>query len=114
MNMAFQKLGNVHLVVDNNGQQVDGRVEDVMGLGPLDRKFEAFGATVVRVDGHDLAAIDNAFRTPHEGKPLVVVADTQPTRGLKLLGERFPSLHYVRFKSDLEQARYADALAEMA
>ena len=114
MNMAFQKLGNVRLVVDNNGQQVDGRVEDVMALGPLDSKFEAFGATVARVDGHDLAALDNAFKTPHEGKPLVVVADTQPTRGLELLEERYPNLHYIRFKSDTERARYADALEEMA
>ena len=114
MNMAFQKLDNIQLVVDNNGQQVDGRVEDVMGLGPLDRKFEAFGATVVRVDGHDLAAIDSAFQTPHEGKPLAVIADTQPTQGLKLLWERYPNLHYIRFKSEIERARYADALEEMA
>lgn len=114
MNMAFQKLGNVRLVVDNNGQQVDGRVEDVMGLEPLDRKFEAFGAAVARVDGHDLAAIDNAFQTPHADMPLAVIADTQPTRGLKLLEERYPNLHYIRFKSETERARYAEALAEMA
>lgn len=114
MTMSFQKLGNIRLVVDNNGQQVDGRVADVMELEPLDRKFEAFGATVVRVDGHDLAAIDGAFLTPHDDKPLVVIADTQPTRGLKLLEERYPNLHYVRFRNETERARYADALQEMA
>ena len=113
MNMAFQKLDNVHLIVDNNGQQVDGRVEEVMGLEPLDEKFEAFGAVVLRVDGHDLVAIDKACQTPHAGKPLVVIADTQPTRGLTLLEERYPHLHYVRFRSDAEQKRYADALGEM-
>ena len=114
MNMAFQELDNVHLIVDNNGQQVDGRVEEVMGLEPLDEKFEAFGAAVARVDGHDLAAIDRACQTPHEGRPLVVIADTQPTRGLKLLEERYPNLHYVRFRSDAEQERYANAHEEMA
>lgn len=113
MSMAFQKLDNVHLVVDNNGQQVDGRVEDVMSMGQLDQKFEAFGSTVVRVDGHDLEAIDRAFQTPHEGKPLTVIADTQPTRGLKLLEERYPNLHYIRFKSETERSRYADALGEL-
>ncbi|HEY0121324.1 MAG TPA: 1-deoxy-D-xylulose-5-phosphate synthase N-terminal domain-containing protein [Rhizobium sp.] len=113
MNLAFQKLDNVHIVVDNNGQQVDGRTEEVMGLEPLDAKFQAFGAHVVRVDGHDLSALDQAFETPHKGKPLVVIADTDPTRGIDLLKERWPNLHYVRFKNEGERTRYAQALKKM-
>lgn len=113
MSMAFHKLDNMHIVVDNNGQQVDGRTEAVMGLEPLDKKFEAFGAKVVRVDGHDLAALDNAYDTPHPDQPLVVIADTHPAQGIDLLNERYPNLHYVRFKSEDERARYAAALKEM-
>lgn len=113
MNLAFQKLDNIHIVVDNNGQQVDGRTEHVMGLEPLDAKFTAFGAHCLRADGHDLAALDAAFETPHPGKPLVVIADTDPTRGIGLLKERWPNLHYIRFKGEDERARYAEALKAM-
>ena len=113
MNLAFQKLDNIHIVVDNNGQQVDGRTECVMGLEPLDAKFTAFGAQCLRADGHDLAALDAAFETPHPGKPLVVIADTDPTRGIGLLKERWPNLHYIRFKGEDERARYAEALKAM-
>ena len=113
MNLAFQKLDNIHIVVDNNGQQVDGRTEHVMGLEPLDAKFTAFGALCLRADGHDLAALDAAFETPHPGKPLVVIADTDPTRGIGLLKERWPNLHYIRFKGEDERARYAEALKAM-
>lgn len=113
MNMSFQKLDNVVILVDNNGQQVDGRTEQVMGLEPLDRKFEAFGATVIRIDGHDLAAIENAAHIPHPERPLVIIADTRPTQGIALLEERYPNLHYVRFKSEVERARYAATLKDM-
>ncbi len=113
MNLAFQKLDNIHIVVDNNGQQVDGRTEQVMTLEPLDAKFTAFGAHCLRADGHDLAALDAAFETPHPGKPLVVIADTDPTRGIGLLKERWPNLHYIRFKGEDERARYVEALKAM-
>jgi len=113
MNMSFYKLDNVKIVVDANGQQVDGRTDDVMGLEPLDAKFAAFGAEVRRVDGHDLKALRNAFDVPHPGKPLVVVADTSPMCGIKLLEERYPNLHYVRFKDEAERERYRAALNEM-
>ncbi len=113
MNLAFQKLDNIHIVVDNNGQQVDGRTERVMGLEPLDAKFAAFGARCLRADGHDLAALDAAFETPHPGKPLVIIADTDPTHGIGLLKERWPNLHYIRFKGEDERARYVDALKAM-
>jgi transketolase len=113
MAMAFHKIDNVKIVVDVNGQQVDGRCDEVMMVDPLDAKFRAFGAEAVRVDGHDLQAMEAAFQTPHEGKPLVVVADTSPVQGIDLLNERYPNLHYVRFKNEDERARYRAKYQEL-
>lgn len=113
LSMAFHRLDNMTLLVDVNGQQVDGRTEDVMGLEPLSEKLTAFGAVAVAVDGHDLEALDAACDTPHDGKPLVVLAYTRPYQGIPILEDRYPHLHYVRFRSEEERERYRAALAEL-
>ena len=106
MSMAFHKLDNVKIVVDVNGQQVDGRTSEVMDVEPLSEKFAAFGAEAVRVDGHDLKALRAAFDTDHPDRPLVVLAYTSPYQGMELLKERYPNLHYVRFTDEGERERY--------
>ncbi len=113
ISIAFHGLDNMILVVDVNGQQVDGRTENVMGLEPLRDKFAAFGAVAVAVDGHDLRALAQACDTPHDGKPLAILAYTRPFQGIPILEERYPDLHYVRFRSEGERDRYRMALAEL-
>ncbi|MBE7211659.1 MAG: transketolase [Gluconacetobacter diazotrophicus] len=113
MNMAFQKLDTVTVVVDVNGQQVDGRTDEVMGIEPLVDKFAAFGAVAVKVDGHDLRAMRDALDTPHRGRPLVLAAYTSPFQGIELLRERYPNLHYVRFRNEEERERYRDLYRDM-
>ena len=54
MAMSFHKLNNLKIIVDANGQQVDGRTNDVMALRSLEAKFNAFGALSYTVDGHDI------------------------------------------------------------
>lgn len=113
MSMAFHNLDNMVVFVDVNGQQVDGRVEDVMNLEPLVDKFTAFGCKAIKADGHDLEALSKACNTPHDGKPLVVLAYTSPMQGIPLLEKRWPNLHYVRFKSEDERAEFQDAIDAM-
>ena len=55
--MAFHKIDNLGIYVDVNGFQCDGRMLDVMNVEPLDQRLKAFGASVCRVDGHDLDAL---------------------------------------------------------
>ena len=113
MAMSFHSLSNIRIIVDVNGQQVDGRCENVMQVDPLHEKFLAFGADVQRVNGHDIEAIHDAFLKSDNEKPMVVIADTEPYRGITLLEERYPNLHYVRFKNEDERERYRAALEEM-
>ncbi len=109
---SHQKLDNLGIYVDVNGQQVDGPTEDVMRIEPLADRLEAFGARAFSVDGHDLDALVAPAMLEPDGRPLVVLAYTDPCRGIPLLEERRPMLHYVRFKSDGEQQAYAGFLTE--
>lgn len=106
-------LDNVIVFVDVNGQQVDGAIADVMGIEPLAGRLEGFGAAVQVVDGHDLTALEQAAAVAHREKPLFVLCYTDSTRGVPLLEERKPYVHYVRFQSDVEKQQYADFLAAM-
>jgi transketolase len=104
--MAFYKLDNLHIVIDVNGQQVDGRTADVMNIEPIAARLAAFGAQVIRVDGHDVDALAAGAGQAHTGQPLVVLAYTDPARGIDLLEARKPLLHYVRFKSEAERDQF--------
>ncbi len=108
--LVFHRLDSIGVYVDVNGQQCDGPTAEVMAIEPLEARLNAFGACVVSVDGHDSAALAAAAETPHPGKPLVILAYTNPCQSIPLLEERRPKLHYVRFKDAAERARYAAAL----
>ena len=75
---AHQKLDNLCLIVDNNGLQIYGPVEQVGGPGPIDEKFRAFGFDVQVIDGHNFDAIEAAFAHARtvKGKPCAIIAKT--------------------------------------
>ncbi|HBH00082.1 MAG TPA: transketolase [Rhodobacteraceae bacterium] len=108
---AFHGL-EVRAIMDVNAQQCDGAMSSVMEVGDIRQKFIAFGAACVEVDGHDLAAIRQAAAERHDGKPLIILARTNPFHAMSILEERFPRLHYVRFTSEEERARFNLAIAE--
>ena len=84
---AHYKIDNLIAIVDWNHQQIDGPVEKVMSLDPLDKKWEAFGWNVIAVDGHNVEALAAAFRTAHtcSGKPSVLLADTIKGKGISFM-----------------------------
>jgi transketolase len=104
--LSFYELDNVAVYVDMNGQCCDGAMESVMTIEPLAERLAAFGASVRTVDGHDVEALASAATQTHSGKPLVVLATTDPCREMDLLKARAPKLHYVRFKTDEERRSY--------
>ena len=87
--MAAAKFGldNLCGVVDVNGLQIDGKTADVMPSEPLDQKWEAFGWNVIKCDGHDIAAISDAFDAAAacKGKPSVILAKTVKGKGVSFM-----------------------------
>jgi len=83
-------LDNLIFVIDRNNFQANMRTEDLIPLEPLAHKFEAFGAAVKRIDGHNFAEIESAFsQYPFaKGKLNVVIADTVRGKGLPSIEER--------------------------
>ncbi|HEX3017044.1 MAG TPA: transketolase [Caproicibacter sp.] len=75
---AHNKLDNLCLIIDNNGLQIDGPVEEVAGPGPIDEKYKAFGFDVQIIDGNDFDAIEAAFEHAKtvKGKPCAIIAKT--------------------------------------
>lgn len=111
--LAFHRLDNIGIYVDVNGQCCDGELETVMSPEPLAARLQAFGAQVCEVDGHDVKKLASAAESPRQGKPLFVLARTDPCRGLELLRKRSPKLHYLRFKTEGERREYELALKNL-
>ena len=101
------------IYVDVNGQQCDGLVSDVMNIEPLDKRLESFGARVFVVDGHDIDSLVNPAKLEPDGRPLVVLAKTDPCKVLNLLRSNAPKLHYLRFKSTSEKENYIRVLKKI-
>ena len=87
MAAAKYRLDNLCAVVDVNGLQIDGATADVLPSEPLDQKFEAFNWNVIRVDGHDYAALAEAFAAAAacKGKPTVLLARTVKGKGVSFM-----------------------------
>src|SRR5574344_2652372 len=81
------KLDNLTVIVDNNGLQIDGRVEDVCNVYPIDKKFEAFNFNVICIDGHDFDAIRGAFKAAHSctDKPTAIIRHTRKGKGVSFM-----------------------------
>ena len=81
-------LDNVVVIVDNNGLQIDGKVEDVCSPYPIDKKFEAFNFHVINVaDGNDFDQLDAAFKEAREvkGMPVAIIMKTVKGKGVSFM-----------------------------
>lgn len=81
------KLDNLTAIVDCNNLQVDGFCHEVMPIEPIDKKWEAFGWQVVKIDGHDMEQILAAFATARKniGKPTCILAETVKGKGVSFM-----------------------------
>lgn len=87
MSAAKYHLDNLCAVIDVNGLQIDGPTADVMPTEPLDKKLEAFGWHVLKVDGHDLTAVAEAFEKAKglTGAPTMILAKTVKGKGVSFM-----------------------------
>ena len=82
------QLDNLVVVVDHNGLQIDGTIEEVNSAMPIADKFSAFGFHVIELaDGNDMAQIREAFGAAREvtGKPVAIVAETVKGKGVSFM-----------------------------
>lgn len=81
------KLDNLVVIVDNNGLQIDGKIEDVCSPYPIDKKFEAFNFHVINIDGNDFDQIDAAFKEARatKGMPTAIIAKTLKGKGVSFM-----------------------------
>jgi len=89
---SHYKLDNLTAIIDDNGLQIDGKVEDVMAVGPLADKWRAFGWNVLEIDGHNFGEIITALKTKESGKPTAIIAKTIKGKGVSFM-ENNPDWH---------------------
>ena len=87
MTSSHYKLDNLCVIVDNNNLQIDGNVNEVMSIYPLDEKFKSFGFEVITIDGHNIEKIIQAFEKAKriKGKPTAISAKTIKGKGASFM-----------------------------
>ena len=84
---GFRKLDNLVVIVDNNGLQIDGKVDEVCSPYPIDKKFEAFNFHVININGNDFDEIAAALKEAREtkGMPTAIIAKTIKGKGVSYM-----------------------------
>jgi len=114
--MSASKFGADHLIgiLDNNGVQLDGTLEEIMPMGDIGAKWRAFGWNVVTCDGHDVEdfcrAVEDAKKT--KGQPSLILASTVKGKGVSFMegkntwhGKAINDNEYAQAKAELGGAR---------
>lgn len=86
MYASANKVDNVIATIDFNGRQIDGDVEQVLSLGNLEEKWQAFGWEVLYMDGHKFDSIRTTMQQAKaltgKGKPIVIIMKTEMGQGV--------------------------------
>lgn len=86
---AHHKVDNIISTIDYNGQQIDGSLEDVMNMGDLRAKWEAFGWIVLEMDGHNIDEIKSTMAEAKglsgNGKPIMIIMKTSMGKGVNFM-----------------------------
>ncbi len=113
LSASHHQAGNLIAIVDRNGYQLDGAVDEVMGVEPLADKWRAFGWDVHDVDGHDVAAVTRLLRRlkadTARTRPACVIARTVKGRGVGTM-ETEPGWHLGYLGPDDERAARQEIL----
>lgn len=89
MYAAAHQVDNLIATIDYNGRQIDGDVDDVITLGNLSQKWQAFGWEVLEMDGHDIdnikSVLAKAKSMTGNGKPIVIIMTTEMGQGVDFM-----------------------------
>ncbi len=86
MYASANKVDNIISTIDFNGRQIDGNTDDVLSLGNLSQKWQAFGWEVLEMDGHNIdeikSVVNKAKSLTGNGKPIVIIMKTEMGQGV--------------------------------
>lgn len=86
MYAAANKVDNIIATIDDNGRQIDGDIDQVLSLGDLGQKWQAFGWEVLKMNGHDFDSIRTTMQAAKaltgKGKPIVIIMKTEMGQGV--------------------------------
>ncbi len=84
---GHRKLDNLCVIVDNNGLQIDGAIDEVCSPYPIDKKFEAFNFHVINADAHDFDSLRAAFKEAREtkGMPTCIIMKSTKGKGVSFM-----------------------------
>lgn len=89
MHIGSKKVDNIIAIVDHNKKQIDGPTDEVMPLGNLKAKFEAFGWSVLEMDGNNMddvvATIKKAKSLSGQGEPIMIIMKTEMGMGVDFM-----------------------------
>ncbi len=87
---GHKHLDNFVVIVDNNGLQIDGKIEDVCNPYPIDKKFEAFNFHVINIDAHDFDQIRAALKEAREtkGMPTAIIMKSIKGKGVSFMEDQ--------------------------
>lgn len=89
MYAAAHKVDNLISTIDYNGRQIDGDVDDVITLGNLSQKWQAFGWEVLEMDGHNIdnikSVLAKAKSMTGNGKPIAIIMTTEMGQGVDFM-----------------------------
>jgi len=105
-----RKLDNLCVIVDNNGLQIDGKIEDVCSPYPITDTFKAFNFNVIEIDAHDFEQIADAFKKAREtkGMPTAIIMKSVKGKGVSFM-ENNVSWHGTAPNDE----QYAQAMADL-
>lgn len=84
---GHRKLDNLVVIVDNNGLQIDGKIDDVCSPYPIDKKFEAFNFHVINIDAHNFDEIRSAMKEARDtkGMPTAIIMKSTKGKGVSFM-----------------------------
>lgn len=87
MSASKFKVDNIIAILDNNGVQLDGKVEEIMPMGDIPSKWRSFGWHVIEIDGHCVKAISDAIDEAKNIKdmPTIIIANTVKGKGVSFM-----------------------------
>jgi len=106
MTSSHHKLDNVCAILDFNKLQIEGFVENIKAIQPVAQKWGAFGWNTIEIDGHDVAALMDAFDEAEKvkQKPTIIIAHTIKGKGVSFIENKAEWHGIAPKKQDLEKA----------